>query len=104
VMGFMERSEKIGFYSISVNLVLVAIKLFLSVLSGSVALLADAIHSSTDVISSATVFAGIKISKRTSKGFPHGLYQVENFVSLLSSMVERSGKKIQFVICRIIEF
>jgi cation diffusion facilitator family transporter len=33
-----------------------------------------------------TVLAGIKISKRKSKNFPYGLYKVENFVSLLSSM------------------
>ena len=82
----MERNEKIGIYSIAVNLVLVGIKIVLSLLSGSVALVADAIHSSTDVISSATVLAGMKISKRTSKNFPYGLYKVENFVSLLSSV------------------
>ena len=82
----MERNEKIGIYSIAVNLLLVGIKIILSFLSGSVALLADAIHSSSDVISSATVLAGIKISKRTSKNFPYGLYKVENFVCLLSSL------------------
>lgn len=81
----MEQSEKIGFYSIGTNLILVGIKIGLSALSGSVALFADAIHSATDVISSATVVAGIKISRRTSKSFPYGLYKVENFVSLLSS-------------------
>lgn len=82
----MDQGEKIGFYSVGVNLLLVGIKAFLSFLSGSVALLADAIHSSTDVISSMTVLAGIKISKRTSKSFPYGLYKVENLVSLLSSI------------------
>jgi cation diffusion facilitator family transporter len=82
----MSRKEKIGFYSIGVNLLLVAIKGGLAYLSGSVALLADAIHSSTDVVSSITVLAGIKISKRKSKNFPYGLYKVENFVSLLSSI------------------
>ena len=82
----MDQSEKIGFYSIGVNLILVGIKIGLSFLSGSVALFADAIHSATDVISSATVTAGIKISKRTSKNFPYGLYKVENFVSLISSV------------------
>jgi cation diffusion facilitator family transporter len=82
----MEQSEKIGLYSILVNLSLVGIKILLSFLSGSVALLADAIHSSTDVISSMTVLAGIKISKRKSRSFPYGLYKVENFVSLLSSI------------------
>jgi cation diffusion facilitator family transporter len=83
----MERSEKIGAYSIGVNVSLVGIKALLSFLSGSVALLADAIHSSTDVISSVTVLAGIKISKRKSKRFPYGLYKVENFVSLLSALL-----------------
>ena len=81
----MERNEKIGVYSIAVNLLLVGIKILLSILSGSIALVADAIHSSSDVISSATVLVGIKISKRKSKTFPFGLYKVENFVSLLSS-------------------
>ena len=82
----MEQNEKVGLYSIFVNIVLVAIKVFLSFISGSVALMADAIHSLSDVISSATVLAGIKISKRKSKYFPYGLYKVENFVSLLSSL------------------
>jgi len=82
----MMQKEKIGFYSIGINLLLVAIKGVLAYLSGSVALMADAIHSSTDVISSITVLAGIKISKRQSKHFPYGLYKVENFVSLLTSL------------------
>lgn len=82
----MERNEKVGIYSIAVNFLLVGIKILLSTLVGSIALVADAIHSSTDVISSATVLAGIKISKRKSKTFPFGLYKVENFVCLLSSI------------------
>ena len=82
----MNQSEKIGAYSIGINLLLVGIKVLLSFLSGSVALIADALHSSTDVISSITVLAGIKISRRKSKNFPYGLYKVENFVSLLSSI------------------
>lgn len=85
VMG-MERSEKIGAFSIAVNLFLVLMKGVLAWLSGSVALLADAIDSATDVVSSATVLAGIRISKRKSKNFPYGLYKVENFVSLISAV------------------
>ncbi|MDY7036085.1 MAG: cation diffusion facilitator family transporter [Thermodesulfobacteriota bacterium] len=82
----MKQSEKVGLYSIVVNLSLVVIKALLFFISGSVALMADAIHSFSDVISSATVLAGIRISKRKSKNFPYGLYKVENFVSLLSSV------------------
>jgi len=82
----MTQKEKIGFYSIGVNVLLVTLKGGLAYLSGSVALVADAIHSATDVISSITVLAGIKISKRKSKHFPYGLYKVEDFVSLLTSL------------------
>lgn len=95
----MESSEKIGAYSIGVNLILVGIKGLLGFLSGSVALIADAIHSSTDVISSVTVLAGIKISRRKSKNFPYGLYKVENFVSLLSSvLIFLAGYKIVYTV------
>ncbi|MBW2330290.1 MAG: cation diffusion facilitator family transporter [Deltaproteobacteria bacterium] len=95
----MESSEKIGTYSIGVNLILVGIKGFLGFLSGSVALIADAIHSSTDVISSVTVLAGIKISRRKSKNFPYGLHKVENFVSLLSSvLIFLAGYKIVYAV------
>jgi predicted Co/Zn/Cd cation transporter (cation efflux family) len=80
----MEQSEKIGAYSIGVNILLVGMKGLLYLLSGSAAVIADAIHSSSDVISSVTVLAGIKISKRKSRNFPNGLYKAQNFVSSLS--------------------
>lgn len=83
----MTESEKIGAYSIGINVLLVGIKAFLALLSGSLALIADAIHSFSDVISSATVLAGIKISKRKSKSFPYGLYKVENLVALISAIL-----------------
>jgi len=81
-----DQSEKIGLFSVGINSSLVLIKVILAYLSGSIGLLADAIHSLSDVISSATVLAGIKISKRKSTRFPYGLYKVENLVCLLSSL------------------
>jgi cation diffusion facilitator family transporter len=83
----VEKPEKIAFLSILTNLFLATLKCLLALLSGSVAIIADAIHSGTDVISSALVFFGIKISKRHSKTFPYGLYKVENFVSLITSFL-----------------
>lgn len=82
----MDQSEKIGLFSVGINSSLVLIKVILAYLSGSVALVADAIHSLSDVISSATVLAGIKISKRKSTRFPYGLYKVENLVCLISAL------------------
>jgi cation diffusion facilitator family transporter len=83
----LERSEKVASLSIILNTSLTLIKYILASLSGSVALMADAIHSLTDVISSATVLVGIKLSKRRSKTFPYGLYKVENLVSLAMSLL-----------------
>jgi cation diffusion facilitator family transporter len=83
----MTKDERIGVYSIGINLTLLGIKALLAFLSGSLALIADAMHSFSDVISSATVLAGIKISKRKSKSFPYGLYKVENLVALISAIL-----------------
>ncbi len=83
----MEKPEKVALLSIVTNLFLTGVKCLLAFISGSVALIAETIHSGTDVISSATVLAGIKISKRRSKTFPYGLYKVENFVSLIISLL-----------------
>ena len=79
----MEKSEKVATLSIIINLILLAIKYTFAMLSGSVGLAADAIHSSSDVLASLTVLAGLKISRRKSKRFPYGLYKVENLASLI---------------------
>ena len=83
----METSEKIAGLSILTNVVLVAIKTILAVLSGSLAIKADAIHSLSDVVSSTVILIGIKISKRKSGQFPYGLYKVENLVALVTSVL-----------------
>jgi cation diffusion facilitator family transporter len=53
--------------------------------SGSVALTADGVHSLSDLAASLSVYAGIIISNKKSKLFPHGLYKVENLVALISA-------------------
>ena len=83
----MEASEKTAWFSLLINLLLVAIKASLAFLSGSLAIKADAIHSLTDVVSASVILIGIKISKRSSRNFPYGLYKVENLVALGTSLL-----------------
>lgn len=83
----METSEKTAWLSILTNLTLVGIKSVLAALSGSLAIKADAIHSLSDVVSSTIILIGIKISKRSSRSFPYGLYKVENLVALGTSFL-----------------
>jgi divalent metal cation (Fe/Co/Zn/Cd) transporter len=52
------------------------IKYMLGILSGSLALRADSVHSLADVISSLTIIFGIDISDRKTKTFPAGLHKV----------------------------
>jgi len=82
----MESSEKTAWLSILTNVSLVCIKAAVTLASGSVAVLADAVHSLTDVVSAAIILIGIKIAGRPAHGFPYGLYKVENLVALITSV------------------
>lgn len=83
----MESSERTAWLSILINLLLVGIKASVALISGSLAVTADAIHSLSDVISSSIILIGIKISERPARGFPYGLYKVENLVAVVTSVL-----------------
>ncbi len=73
---------RVAVLSLSLNLLLFGLKLGMGLISGSIALVTDAIHSSTDIISSLALLIGIKISDRKTRNFPFGLYKVENLISV----------------------
>ncbi len=83
----MEISEKIAWLSILTNTVLMIMKITIALFSGSLAVKADALHSLTDIVSSTIILVGIKISKRSSRRFPYGLYKVENLVAMGTSLL-----------------
>ena len=83
----MEKAEKTAWFAILTNSGLVGIKSFLAVISGSMAIKADAIHSLTDVLSSVIILLGIKTSRRKSRDFPYGLYKLENLIALGTSFL-----------------
>jgi len=83
----MESSEKTAWLSILINVLLVGIKTFVAFISGSLAVMADVIHSLSDVVSSTIILLGIKISERPARGFPYGLYKVENLVAMVTSVL-----------------
>lgn len=75
--------ERMGVYSLTINVALVVLKLGLAALSGSLALAASATDSAVDIFGSLAVLVGLVISKRKTKAFPFGLYKVENVVSIV---------------------
>jgi cation diffusion facilitator family transporter len=84
-MEIAREKKRIALYSILVNLFLSLLKIVAGVVSGSASLVADGIHSIADLAASVSVYAGIVIANMKVKGFPYGLYKVENFISLVSA-------------------
>jgi cation diffusion facilitator family transporter len=63
-------------------------ELLLAVITGSVALLSDAIHNLSDVSTSAVVFLGFRISKRpASRSHPYGYERAEDLAGLGVALV-----------------
>ncbi len=94
----LDRTKlKAASISTLVTLLLALLKFIGAVVTSSNALLADALHSLTDSISSMFVAFGILLSTRKSKKFPYGLYKIENLVSLvISLLVIVAGLEIAF--------
>jgi cation diffusion facilitator family transporter len=88
-MTAMENStlERMGVYSLLINIGLVVLKLGLAALSGSLALAASATDSAVDIFASLAVLIGLVISKRKTETFPFGLYKVENLVSIVIALL-----------------
>jgi cation diffusion facilitator family transporter len=82
-----DNGKKIAAYSTFINIALTVTKAFLALLSGSAAVLSEAVHSLTDVLGNLTVWMGITISRKKSPNFPWGLYKVENIVAVISALL-----------------
>ena len=73
-----------GIISILANTLLFALKYWAGLVSGSVALLADAWHTLSDSLSSVAVLIGVKMSSRKAdKKHPFGHGRIENLVAIL---------------------
>ena len=80
--------EKISVLAIVVNAVLTASKIFVGLLTGSVLVLAEGLHSLSDVFASTIGYAGIKISQKPSdKEHPYGHYKFEVLSGLIITLI-----------------
>jgi cation diffusion facilitator family transporter len=76
--------EKIAIISVFVNLFLAIGKIVLGLLTGISSVLADGVHSGTDVFSSAISLIGIKVAKKPiDKDHPYGYYKFEVLSGLI---------------------
>lgn len=84
----LKKGEKAAEYSVIANFALAIVKTVVGVLSGSIALLADAVHSFSDIFSSLAVYIGLKLSQRKpDEKFPYGYYKFETLSSVIISVI-----------------
>ena len=80
--------ERWGWYSIAVNVILIAINLIIARASGSLAVGAEMVHNLVDLLTAVAVLIGLRLSTRKSKDFPYGLYKLENVIAVvLAAMI-----------------
>ncbi len=79
---------RVSFVSIVWNVVLTAFKLFAGIAAHSGAMLSDAVHSASDVLSTLVVIAGVKMAgKESDKEHPYGHERIECVAALLLAVV-----------------
>lgn len=86
----MEEQEaiRVSKVSIIINIVLSLLKLIAGIVAGSYAMITDAIHSATDVFTSAIVIVGVKIAnKKSDKSHPYGHERFESIASIILSSI-----------------
>lgn len=74
--------ERWGWYSIGVNVALIIINLLVARASGSLAVGAELIHNSVDLLTAIAVLVGLKLATRKTAQFPYGLYKLENIIAV----------------------
>ncbi len=74
--------ERWGWYSMLVNVVLIAVNGFVAHASGSLAVGAELLHNGVDLLTALAVLVGLKLATRKSVRFPYGLYKLENLVAV----------------------
>lgn len=88
VYGDLGKSERIAKRSVLVFVFTGFAEFVLGVISGSVALTSDSIHTLTDALVSAITFFGLRFSKRVPDGkFHFGYYKVEAFSAGVSALL-----------------
>lgn len=93
-----EKGEAAAKVSIASVAFLTVMKGLVALFSGSVALLADAFNSFSDILASAMVWLGMRLMRRQpSERFPYGYFRAETLASLaVSIMITASGLEIMW--------
>ena len=83
-----KQGEKAVYFSLFGNFGLSALKFFFGMISGSYALLADGLHSLSDLLTTAIVWIGLKTAiKPSDKEHPFGHGDAESIAGLVLAVI-----------------
>jgi cation diffusion facilitator family transporter len=86
--SLMHSKTKAARLSVFSNSILIIIKLIVGILTGSVSILSEAIHSTTDLIASLIAFFAVKISdKPADEEHPYGHGKIENISGVIEALL-----------------
>jgi len=82
------RKTRAAFLSIVSNTTLIIMKMIAGILSGSVSIISEAIHSSMDLLASMIAFYSVNVSsKPADKGHPYGHGKIENISGVIEGVL-----------------
>ncbi len=83
-----KTANKVSVVTIVWNVILSAVKLIVGIFANSQALISDAVHSISDVVSTIAVIFGINLaSKKSDDSHPYGHERIECIFSIVLSMI-----------------
>lgn len=83
-----KTANKVSVITILVNIALSLLKLAVGIFSRSQALISDAVHSASDVVSTIAVIFGVNLaSKKSDDSHPYGHERIENIFSIVLAMI-----------------
>lgn len=86
--GRLETAGRVVVTTIALNSILTFFKLFAGFLAGSTAMVADALHSASDILSSVGVIIGIRIARKPRDvSHPYGHDKAESIAAILLASI-----------------
>lgn len=87
-MGTLNRKVKVAAISIASNTILIILKVVAGLLSGSVSIVSEAIHSGMDLVASIIAFLSVRVSsKPADEEHPYGHGKIESISGLAEGLL-----------------
>ena len=84
----MKEKKNIALLSVASNTVLIALKLVVGLMTGSVSVISEAVHSATDWLAAVIAFIAVKISAMPpDENHPYGHEKIENVSGVIEGML-----------------